>query len=53
MIKVVRELTSLGLKDAKGMVDAAPKAILEKVAKEDAEKAKAAIEEAGGGVELK
>ena len=53
VIKVVRELTGLGLKDAKEMVDSAPKAILEKASKDDAEKAKAAIEEAGGSVELK
>jgi large subunit ribosomal protein L7/L12 len=53
VIKVVRELTGLGLKDAKDMVDSAPKAILEKASKEDAEKAKASIEEAGGSVELK
>lgn len=53
VIKVVRELTGAGLKDAKDMVDGAPKAILEKASKEDAEKAKAAIEEAGGSVELK
>lgn len=53
VIKVVRELTGLGLKDAKEMVDSAPKAILEKASKEDAEKAKASVEEAGGSVELK
>lgn len=53
VIKVVRELTGLGLKDAKDMVDGAPKAILEKASKEDAEKAKASIEEAGGSVDLK
>ena len=53
VIKVVRELTGLGLKDAKEMVDSAPKAILEKASKDDAEKAKASIEEAGGSVELK
>ena len=52
VIKVVRELTGLGLKDAKELVDGAPKPILEKAAKDDAEKAKAAIEEAGGSVEL-
>jgi len=52
VIKVVRELTGLGLKDAKELVDGAPKAVLEKAAKDDAEKAKAAIEEAGGSVEL-
>lgn len=53
VIKVVRELTGLGLKDAKELVDGAPKPILEKASKDDAEKAKAAIEEAGGTVELK
>lgn len=53
VIKVVRELTGLGLKDAKELVDGAPKPVLEKASKDDAEKAKAAIEEAGGGVELK
>ena len=53
VIKVVRELTGLGLKDAKDMVDGAPATILEKASKEDAEKAKAAIEEAGGASELK
>ena len=40
MIKVVRELTKLGLKEAKDLVDAAPKAVLEKVSKDDAEKAR-------------
>ena len=53
VIKVVRELTGAGLKDAKEMVDGAPANILEKASKDDAEKAKAAIEEAGGSVELK
>ncbi len=53
VIKVVRELTGAGLKDAKEMVDGAPATILEKASKEDAEKAKASIEEAGGIVELK
>ena len=53
VIKVVRELTSLGLKEAKDLVDGAPKPVLEKVAKEDAEKAKAALEGAGATVELK
>ncbi len=53
VIKVVRELTSLGLKEAKDMVDGAPKAILEKASKVDAAKAKAALEEAGATVELK
>ena len=53
VIKVVRELTSLGLKEAKDLVDAAPKAVLEKVSKDDAEKAKAKLEEAGATVEVK
>ena len=53
VIKEVRALTNLGLKEAKDLVDNAPKPILEKVSKEDAEKAKAALEEAGGKVELK
>ena len=53
VIKVVRELTSLGLKEAKDLVDGAPKPVLEKVSKEDAEKAKAQLEEAGATVELK
>jgi large subunit ribosomal protein L7/L12 len=53
VIKVVRELTSLGLKEAKDLVDSAPKPILEKANKDDAEKAKAKLEEAGATVELK
>ncbi len=53
VIKEVRSLTSLGLKEAKDLVDGAPKAVLEKVAKEDAEKAKAALEGAGATVEVK
>jgi len=53
VIKEVRALTSLGLKEAKDLVDGAPSPVLEKASKEDAEKAKAAIEEAGGKVELK
>ena len=53
VIKEVRALTNLGLKDAKDLVDGAPQAVLEKVSKEDAEKAKAQLEEAGGSVELK
>jgi large subunit ribosomal protein L7/L12 len=52
VIKVVRELTSLGLKEAKDLVDAAPKAVLEKASKDDAAKAKAKLEEAGATVEL-
>ena len=51
-IKEVRGLTSLGLKEAKELVDSAPKAIIEGASKDDAEKAKAAIEAAGGTVEL-
>jgi large subunit ribosomal protein L7/L12 len=53
VIKVVRELTSLGLKEAKDLVDGAPKSVLEGVNKEKAEEAKAKLEEAGGAVELK
>lgn len=53
VIKVVRELTSLGLKEAKDLVDGAPKALLEKVNKEAADKAKAALEEAGASVTVK
>jgi large subunit ribosomal protein L7/L12 len=53
VIKEVRALTSLGLKEAKDLVDAAPKPVLEKVSKEDAEKAKTQLEGAGAGVELK
>ncbi len=53
VIKAVRELTSLGLKEAKEMVESAPSAVLEGASKDDAEAAKAKIEEAGGGVELK
>ena len=53
VIKVVRELTSLGLKEAKDLVDAAPKPVLEKVAKDAAEAAKAKLAEAGAGVEVK
>jgi large subunit ribosomal protein L7/L12 len=53
VIKEVRALTSLGLKEAKDLVDAAPKPVLEKVSKEDAEKAKAQLEGAGATVELK
>ena len=52
VIKEVRTLTSLGLKEAKELVDNAPKPILEGASKEDAEKAKEAIEAAGGSVEL-
>lgn len=53
VIKVVRELTGLGLADAKALVDGAPKAVKEAVAKEDAEAMKAKLEEAGATVELK
>ena len=53
VIKVVRELTKLGLKEAKDLVDAAPKAVLEKVSKEDAEKARTDLEAVGAVVEVK
>jgi large subunit ribosomal protein L7/L12 len=53
VIKEVRALTSLGLKEAKDLVEAAPKPVLEKANKEDAEKAKAQLEGAGATVELK
>jgi large subunit ribosomal protein L7/L12 len=53
VIKAVRELTSLGLKEAKDLVDGAPKPVLEKATKDDAEAAKAKLEEAGASVELK
>ena len=53
VIKVVRELTALGLKEAKDVVDGAPKAVLEGVNKEKAEEAKAKLEEAGASVEVK
>ncbi len=53
VIKEVRSLTSLGLKEAKDLVDGAPSTVLEKASKEDAEKAKEALEAAGGSVELK
>jgi large subunit ribosomal protein L7/L12 len=53
VIKEVRSLTSLGLKEAKDLVDGAPKPVLEKVAKEEADKAKAQLEEAGATVEVK
>jgi large subunit ribosomal protein L7/L12 len=53
VIKVVRELTSLGLKEAKDLVDGAPKPVVEKASKEDAEKAKAKLEDAGAQVEMK
>ena len=53
VIKAVKALTGLGLKEAKDIVDNAPKPVLEKAKKEDADKAKAALEEAGATVELK
>src|SRR5262245_48687984 len=53
VIKVVRELTGLGLKEAKDVVEAAPKAVLEKVNKETADKAKAKLEAEGAKVNLK
>ena len=53
VIKAVRELTSLGLKEAKDLVDGAPKPVLEKVNKEAADKAKASLEGAGAKVTLK
>lgn len=53
VIKVVRELTNLGLKEAKDLVDGAPKPIKEGVSKEEAEKIKAKLEEAGAIVEIK
>ncbi len=53
VIKEVRSLTSLGLKEAKDLVDSAPQPVLEKVSKEDAEKAKASLEAVGASVEVK
>src|SRR5512140_1160235 len=53
VIKVVRELTGLGLKEAKDLVDGAPKAVKEKVSKADADKMRAALEEVGAVVEVK
>ncbi len=53
VIKEVRGLTSLGLKEAKDLVESAPKAVLEGVSKDDADKAKEALEAAGGTVEVK
>ena len=53
VIKVVRELTGLGLKEAKDLVDASPKAVKEGVAKDEAEKIKAALEDVGAKVEIK
>ncbi|WP_379163867.1 50S ribosomal protein L7/L12 [Paenibacillus sp. sgz5001063] len=53
VIKIVREITGLGLKEAKDLVDNAPKAIKEKVSKEEADTTKAKLEEAGAAVEVK
>jgi large subunit ribosomal protein L7/L12 len=53
VIKVVREITNLGLKEAKDLVDTAPKAVAEKVSKEEAETVKKKLEDAGATVELK
>ncbi len=53
VIKVVREITKLGLKEAKDLVDGAPKMVVEKVSKEEAESVKKKLEEAGASVELK
>jgi large subunit ribosomal protein L7/L12 len=53
VIKAVREITGLGLKEAKDLVDSSPKAVKEKVAKEEAEAVKAKLEEAGAKVEVK
>jgi len=53
VIKAVREVTQLGLKEAKDLVDAAPKPVLENVSKEDADKAAARLKEAGATVEIK
>ena len=53
VIKEVRALTNLGLKEAKDLVDGAPQTVIENASKEDAEKAKAALEAAGASVELK
>lgn len=53
VIKAVREITGLGLAEAKAVVDSAPKAVKEQISKEDAEAAKAKLEEAGAKVELK
>lgn len=53
VIKVVRELTGLGLKEAKDLVDGAPQTLKQGISKEEAEKIKAALEEAGAAIELK
>lgn len=53
VIKVVREITGLGLKEAKALVDEAPKAVKEKINKDEANDIKAKLEEAGAGIEIK
>ncbi|NLO96502.1 MAG: 50S ribosomal protein L7/L12 [Peptococcaceae bacterium] len=53
VIKIVREITGLGLKEAKDLVDGAPKPVKEKISREDAEAIKAKLEEAGASVEIK
>jgi len=53
VVKLIKELTGLGLKEAKELVDAAPKAVKEKVSKEEAESLKAQLEEAGAEIEIK
>jgi len=53
VIKVVREITKLGLKEAKDLVDGAPKLVLEKVSKEEAESCKKKLEEVGASIEIK
>jgi large subunit ribosomal protein L7/L12 len=53
VIKVVREITGLGLKEAKALVDEAPKAVKEKISKEEAEEIKGKLEEAGASIEVK
>jgi large subunit ribosomal protein L7/L12 len=53
IVKVVKDITGLGLKESKDLVDAAPKAVKEKVSKAEAEQIKAQLEEAGGEVEVK
>jgi large subunit ribosomal protein L7/L12 len=53
VIRVVREITSLGLKEAKDLVDAAPKPVKEKISREDADQIKAKLEEVGASVEIK
>lgn len=53
VVKLIKELTGLGLKEAKELVDAAPKAVKEKISKEEAESLKAQLEEAGAEIEIK